>query len=207
MKNLVKSITLSVAILIFLATSPAGSILDAVVDSDMTFEEAIAGTKAPQNVIDDLVLLNVEYYSFDERLHRGQLVVHKDVEEDVARIFDLIRKERFPVAKVVPIVAYDWSDDASMLDNNTSAFNYRFIAGTKRLSQHSFGRAVDINPFNNPVVYPSGKVSPDGAKYDPNAPGAFTEDSPIVKEFKRLGWRWGKYFTKYDDNHHFDKVE
>ena len=112
---------------------------------------------------------------------------------------------KFKVNKVVPIVAYDWSDDASMADNNTSAFNYRFIAGTKRLSNHSFGRAVDINPFNNPVIYSSGKVSPKGAKYKKGNDGVFSKDNPIVKEFLKLGWRWGGNFNSFKDYHHFDK--
>ncbi len=178
---------------------------DVVIDSAMTFEEAIKGTKAPQDVIDNLMLLNVDYYSFDGRLHRGQLVIHKECESDVKKIFLMIRESKFPVNKAIPIVKYNWSDDASMADNNTSAFCYRFIAGTKRLSNHSFGRAVDINPFNNPVVYKSGKVSPKGAVYNPDKPGTFSEEHPIVKAFKKMGWRWGGNFSKYDDNHHFDK--
>ena len=134
-----------------------------VIDSDLTFREAIEGTKAPDNVIKSLVLLDVEYYSFDGKLHRGQLVIDKAVENDVREVFDFIKESRFPVQKVVPIVEYRWSDNASMEDNNTSAFNYRYIAGTKRLSNHSYGRAVDMNPFLNPVIYSNGKRSPSGA--------------------------------------------
>jgi hypothetical protein len=94
-----------------------------------------------------------------------------------------------------------------MEDNNTSAFCYRFIANTTRLSKHSFGKAIDINPFFNPVVYPDGNVSPNKAKYDIKVPGTFTEESPIVKEFIKKGWRWGRTFSKYADNHHFDKPD
>jgi len=118
-----------------------------IIDSQMSFEEAIEGTKAPNDDISNLVLLDVVYYSIDDKLHRGQLIIHKEVKVDIEEIFRLILQNKFPIMKVVPIVKYKWSDDASMEDNNTSAFNYRNIAGTNRLSNHSYGKAIDINPF------------------------------------------------------------
>jgi hypothetical protein len=173
----------------------------------MTFEEAVKGTEAPDSLIKQLCLLDVEYYSTDLKLHRGQVVLHQSVKEDINEIFRLIKDSKFPVKKVIPIVKYKWSDDASMEDNNTSAFCYRFIAGTTRLSKHSFGKAIDINPFFNPVVYPDGRASPKNSKYDIKVPGTFSEDLPIVKEFIKRGWRWGRTFSKYADNHHFDKPD
>ncbi|OGU12353.1 MAG: hypothetical protein A2X61_01255 [Ignavibacteria bacterium GWB2_35_12] len=176
-----------------------------IIDSQMTFEEAIKGTKAPKDVILNLVLLDVVYYSVDDKLHRGQLIIHKDVKEDIEEIFRLILQNKFPIMKVVPIVKYKWSDNASMEDNNTSAFNYRNIAGTKRLSNHSFGKAVDINPFFNPVIHKDGSASPKSAKYDTSKPGTFYQSHFIVQEFLKRGWRWGGTFSSYADNHHFDK--
>ncbi len=178
---------------------------DVIIDSDLTFKEAIKGTKAPLDVINSLVLLNVVYYSTDNKLHQGQLVIHKDAKQDIEDIFKMMLDQKFVINKVIPIVKYNWSDNASMDDNNTSAFNYRNIAGTNRLSNHSFGRAVDINPFFNPVIHKDGSVSPKGAKYDTTKPGTFSENHPIVIEFKRRGWRWGGNFSQYADNHHFDK--
>lgn len=176
-----------------------------IIDSDLTFEEAIRGTKAPDSVIKNLVLLNIKYTSFDGKIHQGQLVVHKDLAEEVKEIFEFMLKEKFPIAKMIPIVKYGWSDEESMEDNNTSAFNYRFIAGTTRLSNHSFGRAIDINPFFNPVIYPDCRKVPGKAKYEADKPGRLHENHIVVKEFKRLGWRWGGNFSKYSDLHHFDK--
>lgn len=178
---------------------------EVTIDSDLTFEEAIKGTKAPKNVIDSLVLLDVLYYSTDDKLHKGQIVVHTSVAQDVKDIFKIIHQKKFPVAKVIPIVKYNWSDDASMKDNNSSAFCYRNIAGTDRLSNHALGKAVDINPFFNPVVYPDEHVSPKGAKYNPDKNGTFYQEQFIVQEFIKRGWRWGGTFNSYKDNHHFDK--
>jgi hypothetical protein len=176
-----------------------------IIDSDMTFEQAVANSPAPKAVLDSLCLIDVKYYSFDGKIHKGQLVIHKAVKKDIVEIFDLIFKEKFPIGKAIPIVKYKWSDDASMEDNNTSSFNYRFIAGTKRISNHSYGKAIDINPFKNPVIHNDGSISPKGAKYDTSKPGTFSVKNVIVQEFLKRGWRWGRNFSEYKDNHHFDK--
>ncbi|MBA4396809.1 MAG: hypothetical protein C0394_05440, partial [Syntrophus sp. (in: bacteria)] len=152
-----------------------------IIDSRMTFAEAIAGTGAPVHVIRELCLVDVLYYSFDGRLHQGQLVAHQSVKQEVEEIFALIRRERFPIAKAVPIVKYGWSDSASMAANNTSALNYRRVAGTRRLSRHATGHAVDINPLQNPVIYRTGRISPKGAVYQPGTKGTLSEDSPVVR--------------------------
>jgi len=175
-----------------------------LVDSRMTLAAAIAGTKAPPEVIAQLCLVDVRYYSFDGRRHQGQLVVHRAVRQDVVEIFQIIDNTRFPVGKAVPIVAYRWSDAASMRDNNTSAFNYRTVAGTKRLSRHALGLAVDINPFLNPVVYDHGRISPRGAVYRPGEHGVLTREHPVVREFLSRGWQWGADFKTMKDYHHFD---
>ena len=180
---------------------------DIIIDSHLSFNEAISGTKAPKSVIDSLCLLDVKYYSVDRKIHQGQIIVNKAVKSDIAHIFDLIFKDKFVINKVIPIVKYNWSDDASMEDNNTSAFCYRNIAGKNKLSNHSFGRAIDINPYFNPVEYHDGKTSPKNAKHIIGKPGTFDEKNKIVIEFKKLGWRWGGNFSEYNDNHHFDKIQ
>jgi peptidoglycan LD-endopeptidase CwlK len=122
-------------------------------------------------------------------------------------IFRMIEASGFPVARVVPIVQYGWSDDRSMADNNASGFNYRLVFGTDRLSRHAFGKAVDINPFQNPVIYDNGLISPDGALYNTEKPGTLFETHPIVRAFLRRGWQWGGHFKDFKDYHHFDKPE
>lgn len=176
-----------------------------IIDSDMSFEESIKGTKAPKKVVGNLVLMDLEYYSFDDKLHKGQLLVHIDLQEDVKEIFEVIKDTKFKIHKMIPIVKYGWNDDKSMADNNSSAFCYRFIAGTKRLSNHAKGRAIDINPFNNPVIYSNGRISPKGATYKAGKAGVFDANHPVVKAFKERGWRWGGDFNSFKDYHHFDK--
>ena len=176
-----------------------------IIDSRMTFAEALAGTIAPPPVIAKLCLLDVQYQSFDGFRHCGQIVIHEDVRRDVLDIFDLLQRCRFPLGRVCPIVQYGWSDDASMVDNNTSAFNYRYVAGTERLSAHASGMAVDINPVLNPVIYADGRISPSGAQYRPEREGTFSDEDPIVQEFLKRGWIWGGQFVSFKDYHHFEK--
>lgn len=174
-------------------------------ENRMTFEEATKGTKAPQDLLDSLVLLNVKHYDLNGKVQTGQIIVSKVIEKDALEMFQMMFDMKFPIEKMQPIVAYNWSDDRSMEANNTSAFNYRFIAGTTRLSNHSFGRALDINPRMNPVYYNDGRMSPKNGTRDTTKPGTFHKDHPIVKEFKKRGFRWGGDWTSLKDYHHFDK--
>lgn len=177
-----------------------------IVDSSMTFAEAVEGSTAPLEVIDSLSLVDVLYYSFDGLRHSGQIIVDSRLEDDVYEIFELIEKLKFPIGKAIPIAAYNWDDEASMADNNSSAYNFRVIAGTSKLSLHSFGRAIDINPFQNPVIYPTRVIAPEGAVYRPQNNGAFNARHPVVQEFLRRGWHWGGNFEQPKDYHHFEKT-
>lgn len=174
------------------------------IDADLTFDEAIGGLNIPQSILNNLTLTDVFYYSFDGKLHKGQLLINKAVKEDIVEIFEFIKDSRFPIGKVIPIVQYDWSDEASTRDNNTTAFNYRFVSGTRIVSNHAYGYAIDINPMQNPYIK-RGKVLPEGAVYNPDMPGTITADSQIVKEFKKRGWSWGGNWRSVKDYQHFEK--
>ena len=175
-----------------------------IIDSDYNLDEALKGITIPPEIKRNLVLINVQYYSFDNKLHQGQLVVHKLVSEDLIGIFRIIKDKKFPVEKVIPIVHYNWDDEKSMEDNNTSAFNYRFIAGTKKLSNHSYGTAIDINPLYNPYIRKD-LHQPVGSVYNPKKKGTLTENSFLVKAFKSSGWQWGGDWKDRKDYQHFEK--
>ena len=179
-----------------------------VIDSSFaSLKEAIQNPKVPipKQVRRTLVLVTVYYYSFDGLVHQGQLVVHRALKREIEEIFRKLLTLRFPIKKVVPISLYDWDDDASMADNNSSAFNYRLILGTDRLSNHSFGLAVDLNPLQNPYFARDGKVYPQGAVHDPSVPGTIARDGPVVSLFKARGWTWGGDWTIPVDYQHFEK--
>lgn len=176
-----------------------------IIDSDFNFSDAIAGTNAPLEIVDSLSMVDVCYYSFDGMRHQGQIIVDCSLEDDVSEIFTFMEKLKFPIGKAIPIVAYSWLDHESMAANNTSGFNYRVIEGTTKLSLHSFGRALDINPVQNPVIYPNVLIAPEGAVYNPQKKGTFTAANPIVQEFLKRGWHWGGNFQQPKDYHHFEK--
>jgi peptidoglycan LD-endopeptidase CwlK len=186
---------------LFLFISPQEEV---IIDSSLSFEEAVSGIKIPDKVLKTLTLLDVEYYSFDNKVHRGQLVIHKDLAGEIAEIFRFIKKEKFPVEKVIPISKYNWNDDSSMADNNSSAFNYRRVKGSTRLSAHSMGRAIDINPLLNPHIK-RGIPHPSGGVYNKLNPGTLTAEGKIVKEFRKRGWQWGGLWRSSKDYQHFEK--
>ena len=178
------------------------SATDVVVDSAISLEDALKGSNCPPYVSATLTLINVEYWGFDKRRHRGQLVVHRGIAQEAKDIFQELLRASFPIKKVIPIVRYRWVDGASMADNNTSAFNYRYVPGTQRLSRHAYGRALDINPSLNPYML-NGVAHPRGAKYNVTVPGTI-QDNYVVAAFEKRGWRWGGRWREKDWQH-FDK--
>ena len=177
---------------------------DTIVDSNYSFAEAIIGSHAPKHIIDKLKLITVHYISTDGRIHRGQILTHRQIADDLSEMFDFMLSLGFVVEKVIPIVHYNWDDSLSMDDNNTYSFCYRNLS----YSKHAQGLAVDINPRFNPLRWKIGNRRPNepvGAVMDPTVNGTFFVGHPIVKEFRRRGFRWGHSFSKYYDDHHFEK--
>ena len=191
---------------------PAGTVADPIVDSKMTADEALEGLdrRCPKDLRERQALVAVMYWGFDGKAHRGQLVVDKELAADVVAVFEVALKEKFPIRSVVPVSHATfrkngkWDDDLSMAANNTSAFNYREVTGGSSLSKHALGRAIDINPVQNPYI--KGKTTlPPGAKYDPKAPGTLTADHPVTKAFLARGWEWGGNWKSLKDYQHFEK--
>jgi hypothetical protein len=143
---------------------------------------------------DALRLMSMPYWGFDGAIHRGELVVAADVVGAVETLFERMYVEQFPIDKMQRVDAYGGSDDASMADNNTSAFNCREITGGGSLSRHSYGVAIDINPVQNPyisgdLVLPS--AGGDYADRSPLRPGMISRPDPITRTLGAIGWEWG----------------
>ena len=190
-------------VLIILLITSSG-FQDSIADPGFTRETVTAGSAAPKEILDNQVLLEVIHLGFDGKTHLGQLVVNRALASEVSMIFSKLLTHRFPIDKIRPMVAYDWSDSISMADNNTSAFNYRRISGTDRLSKHAFGRAIDINPLLNPLLR-GNTVVPLGSHYNPGVPGTISDTSIVVRLFEERGWKWGGRWTSSKDYQHFEK--
>ncbi|HNW39767.1 MAG TPA: M15 family metallopeptidase [Candidatus Omnitrophota bacterium] len=188
----------------------AGTLQNPIIDSNVTLSEALK-KYAPPELKEKQELVEVLYYSFDGRIHQGQLVIDKRLTEDIRQVFRVARENKFPIASVIPISSDrflkngKWNeDDQSMFANNTSAFNYRTVTGGKSLSKHAYGFAIDINPVQNPYI--KGKiVLPPNAAYDIRESGTLSYDSPVVKCFINLGWTWGGNWKSLKDYQHFEK--
>lgn len=176
----------------------------------------IAGCSYRQNeqiFIEDLRYLRVLHMGFDGNVHVGELIVNKAVSEDILEIMEALYNAEYPIEKMVLVDEYGGDDEASMSDNNTSAFNYRTVAGTNKLSNHSFGTAIDINPLYNPYVKVrndgSITVSPEtGRQYaDRTAdfPYKIDRDGICYQLFTEHGFQWGGDWNSVKDYQHFEK--
>lgn len=144
----------------------------------------------------------------------GELVCNEAISGDLLEIFRTLYDAAYPIERMVLIDEYDAQDGPSMRDNNSSAFNFRFIAGTTKLSNHSRGMAVDINPLYNPCVrMRDGRRVVDPAEAAPYADR--TRDFPYkidggdlcCREFIRHGFTWGGHWKSLKDYQHFEKAK
>lgn len=176
---------------------------DTIIDASYTFDEAVEYSEAPEEIISQLELVDVYYISTDGKIHKGQVVTNRQIANDIKEIFSLMLDEGFVIEKAIPIVKYGWNDSLSMADNNSYSFCYRNIS----YSKHATGMAIDINPRFNPLRWKNidRPNTPAGAVLDTTVNGTLYPGHIVVNEFRRLGFRWGHTFTKYYDNHHFEK--
>lgn len=163
-----------------------------------------AGCPVP---IQELRLLTLTHWGFDDRAHRGELIIAAQYADEILLVFRRLYETRFPIQSIRLIDEFGGDDDRSMAANNTSAFNCRAATGTTRWSEHAYGRAVDVNPIQNPYVTPAGDTFPPaGAPYaarETPAQGLITPDGPVVAAFRDIGWLWGGDWTSARDYQHF----
>jgi D-alanyl-D-alanine carboxypeptidase len=177
--------------------------LDAALRRSMTGVSWHPGCPVP---LAGLRLLRLSYWGFDGQVHEGELVVNADAVHAVRTAFRRLFGARYPIRRMRLVEAYGGSDERSMLADNTSAFNCRGVPGSTAWSQHAYGRAVDLNPFENPEVR--------GTAVDPPAAAAWADRSrsgPAVihhgdaawQAFAAAGWAWGGDWSYPLDYQHF----
>ena len=166
-------------------------------------------------LISDLSYLKMLYYGFDGNTYVGEMIVNQKIESDVLSIFKTLYENQYPIEKMTLIDAYDANDELSMEDNNTSAFNYRTIAGSSRLSNHSYGMAIDLNPRYNPYVKTSSDGSvlcqPENGRPYADRSREFTykidENDLAYRLFTEAGFTWGGSWNSVKDYQHFEKQD
>ncbi|MFD5475486.1 M15 family metallopeptidase [Streptomyces sp. NPDC127105] len=151
--------------------------------------------------------VTLTHWGFDGRLHRGVLVVNADVVDSVKRIFARLLADRFPIRQMKPIEEYGGDDNASMSADNSSAYNCR-RAGQANApaadSPHANGRAIDLNPMENPWMDLRCHCWQPSSRYATRTPGTgkITEGDAVWQAFHADGWIWQD--IKTPDYQHFD---
>jgi len=162
----------------------------------------------------DLRFLTMRYVGFDGDPHVGEMVVHRTKVRDVVDVFRTLYERRWPIRRMRLVDDYRGDDDRSMAANNTSGHNCRLTGSGERWSEHAYGRAIDINPVQNPYVVGSAVAPAEGRRYasldrsaDATPPrGVIVADDVVVSAFERRGWVWGGDWVNSKDYQHFSST-
>lgn len=155
---------------------------------------------------DALAYVTVRHQTLTGGLATGELVVARAIAPRVVTLFARLYAIGFPIARMRLVDDHGADDDASMAADNSSAFNFRVVAGTDVLSQHARGVAIDLNPVENPMVWPDGRFVPAEAAAHVDRrhlrPGMIVRPGPVTLILDELGWEWGGDWIHVADLHH-----
>ncbi len=167
--------------------------------------------------LEDLRYLKLLHYNFDGQIQVGELIVNQSAAEDVRSIFLELFAAGYQIQSMRLIDEY-WtgdpedSDTASVDANNSSAFCYRPATDGAKLSKHAYGKAIDLNPQQNPYVsYASGQPRwhhENANAYiqrDTGLPHVITHEDMAFQVFSRYGFFWGGDWKVQKDYQHFQR--
>jgi hypothetical protein len=156
--------------------------------------------------------ITLNHWDYRGRVGRGTLVVHSAAVADLLSVFGRAFAARFPIRQIVPADAFYGggagpaaADVRAMAAGNTSAFNCRPVVGNPyRMSQHSYGNAIDINTIENPYVVGSRVYPTTGRPYLKRSPyrtGMIVPGGPVATGMAARGWLWGIRWASPDYQH------
>lgn len=158
---------------------------------------------------DDLAYVTVTFYGFDQVTHTGELLVHRDVADDVITVFARLFDVKFPI-EAMRIIRQDELDADPTGDGNiTTGFVCRSVTSGTSWSEHAYGRAIDINPFHNPYLRGSRVVPELATAYLDRTnirPGMIRAGDEVVDAFAAIGWSWGGNWVSAKDWMHFSST-
>lgn len=154
----------------------------------------------------DLSYVTVSFWGFDHRPHTGELLVNHTVADDLVQVFRTLFAERFPIEQMSITTKAERDAEPTGDGNDTGAFNCRPVTGGSSYSQHAYGLAIDVNPFQNP--YSKGDVVlPElaSAYLDRSwkRPGMILPGDQVIRAFASVGWEWGGAWHSLKDRQHF----
>lgn len=165
--------------------------------------------------LDSLRYLKMRYVDFDGNVQDGEMIVNKKIARRTLKVFYQLYKIKYPIEKMKLVDEYDADDEKSMADNNTSAFNYRKVANSTKLSNHSLGLAIDINPRINPYITSYGIAPANSKVYRirevSKCRGKYRDymihrGDKVYKIFKKYGFTWGGDWKHSKDYQHFEAI-
>jgi len=150
----------------------------------------------------DLRVLTIVHWGFDNRVHTGQLIVNKDAAAPLARVFHRLYDLRFPIRHLRLADAYgparsrpadnDISGSFDCREAIASPCSSKVRKGNGTWSEHAYGRAVDLNPVENPYVGCGMSRDPSSKPYlDRSRVRRGMVTPAVVAAFRSIGWGWG----------------
>jgi hypothetical protein len=158
----------------------------------------------------DLRYLRLSHWTSPTSERVGEMVCNKAIADDLLYIFRQLYEAHYIIESIRLIDDYEADDEQSMRANNTSCFCFRRVAGSNKLSRHSMGMAVDINPLYNPYIVDGRILPPEGKDYVDRSQDNdkyIKKGDLLYNTFISHGWSWGGEWTHAKDYQHFDKVE
>ncbi len=171
-------------------------------------------TEPIQISYDALAYVHILHYDFEGQVQEGELICNQAIAQDLVDIFRTLYEQQYAIEKVRLIDEYGADDELSIADNNTSCFNYRTVPGKSKLSNHSYGYAIDINPLYNPYVRTRNGtelISPEnGADYADRSVDflhKIDRKDLCYQLFIEHGFEWGGAWNSSKDYQHFEKTK
>jgi hypothetical protein len=156
----------------------------------------------------DLAWVVLTFRGFDGHRHTGELLVNATVVRGIVRVFHRLWNARFPIEQMVITGRSNTHARPTGDGNDTVAFNCRPVRGATVYSQHAYGLAVDVNPFQNPYVKGRLVLPELAGSYTRRTwlrPGMITPHGAVVRAFASIGWSWGGSWHSLKDLQHFSK--
>ncbi|GAA1969558.1 M15 family metallopeptidase [Nocardioides panacihumi] len=157
----------------------------------------------------DLAWVRLTFWGFDDRRHTGELLVKASVADQIVQVFGDLYRARFPIEEMRITTRAELTAPPTGDGNDTGSFNCRPKAGQKTgFSQHAYGLAVDVDPFQNPYVNGSLVLPELSSSYVDRSdvrPGMILPGGPVVRAFARIGWTWGGDWHSLKDLQHFSQ--
>jgi hypothetical protein len=154
----------------------------------------------------DLRYVTVSFRGFDGLAHTGELLVNARAAGPLVTVFRELFSQGYPIERMRVTSAAELNAPPTGDDNTTDAFACRPVRGAKVWSQHAYGLAVDVNPFQNPyhkgeVVLP--ELATSYLQRSNLRAGMIRPDGPVVRAFASIGWQWGGDYHSLKDFMHF----